>query len=202
MSNTRRAWKLAGVVNIVLVTVLACLWALGPVWADNSVNAPDQAALAGFDLSKGAIKITAQKLVTNQEENMAWFSMNVKATQGKTTIKADELTIWYKGENKADEVQSGLPASQSLEKIQALGNVEIVNDAFTSHSDEALYLQATGDLVLTGAPARVVAGKNTVSGETITRSKEGLLTFEGGVQAEFFPEGSKEDEEKPAEEGQ
>ncbi|WP_028313143.1 LptA/OstA family protein [Desulfatibacillum aliphaticivorans] len=202
MSNINHKRLLPSIIKIFLLTVFACVCSLGPLWADNSAQTPDQAALAGFDLSKGPIKIKAQKLVTNQEENKAWFSMDVVATQGKTTIKANELTIWYVGEKEQNDVQSGLPASQSLKKIQALGNVEIVNEAFTSHSDEALYLQKTGDLVLTGGPAKVVSGKNTVSGEIITRSKDGLLTFEGGVQAEFFPEKSEENKDKPAKEGE
>ncbi len=47
-----------------------------------------------FDLSKGPIKITAEKLVASQIDNMAEFSGHVNAIQGDTTVIADVLKIF------------------------------------------------------------------------------------------------------------
>ncbi|MBI9076865.1 MAG: hypothetical protein JEZ02_15765 [Desulfatibacillum sp.] len=201
MSNTLWRWNLGNPGRIVLFAVLIWLAALVPALAEPDAFSAPAASMVGFDLSKGSIRIKADTLVASQAENMARFEGHVVATQEKTIIKSDTLKIWYTPAPGADKEQGALPSTQALEKIQASGNVRITNDSFTSQSDQAIYTQKDGNLVLTGDQAEVISGRNKVQGATITRSREGLLTFEGGVVAEFFPEESGAGESKPAQEG-
>jgi lipopolysaccharide export system protein LptA len=136
------------------------------------------------------IHITADRLISNTADNQAEFTGNVKARQGETEIHADSLKILF-SDNSAPGNTS--PA-QSLEKLVAVGNVEIKFDNRLAVARQAVYITAQRMLVLSGE-ASVTSGDNTIAGETITFYRDdGRFTVEGGskgrVKAVILPEDS------------
>jgi lipopolysaccharide export system protein LptA len=156
-------------------------------------------AMAGTDVpgSKSAdpeakkIHITAQRLISDTNNNNAEFIGNVRASQGDTLITADSLKIFFAGRSEGGDTSP----TQSLEKLVATGNVEIKFDNRLAVARQAVYITAQRVLILNGPGATVTSGDNTISGETITFYREdGRFTVEGGtngrVKAVILPEES------------
>ena len=136
------------------------------------------------------IHITADRLTSSTTDNHAEFTGNVTARQGKTQIHSDSLKIIFSGKTASGNAS---PA-QSLEKLVAVGNVEIKFDNRLAVARQAVYITAQRMLVLSGE-ASVTSGDNTIAGETITFYRDdGRFTVEGGskgrVQAVILPEDS------------
>jgi lipopolysaccharide export system protein LptA len=136
------------------------------------------------------IHITADRLISNTADNQAEFTGNVKARQGETEIHADSLKILFSDKSAPGNTS---PA-QSLEKLVAVGNVEIKFDNRLAVARQAVYITAQRMLVLSGE-ASVTSGDNTIAGETITFYRDdGRFTVEGGskgrVKAVILPEDS------------
>jgi lipopolysaccharide export system protein LptA len=85
----------------------------------------------------------------------AVFSGKVVAKQDDITIFSDKLVVNYA--DKKNEV----------EKVEASGNVRIVQENRTGFADRAVYDSRSGRVVLTGMP-RVVQGGDSISGKVIT----------------------------------
>ena len=83
------------------------------------------------------------------------FTGKVVAKQGDITIFADKITVNY-ADKKGD-----------VEKIEASGNVRIVQQNKTGTAAQAVYDSSDGRITLTGNP-RVMQGGNSISGKTIT----------------------------------
>jgi lipopolysaccharide export system protein LptA len=123
------------------------------------------------------IRITSQRLISDQAKNQAEFIGKVRAVQGETSIFADSLTIFFSSTAKGDDTS---PA-QSINKLVASGNVEIKFDNRLAVARQAVYITAQRVLILKGPEARVTSGENTIRGETITFYREdGRFTVEGG----------------------
>ena len=105
--------------------------------------------------SKEPIEITADRLVTNNTEKWADFLGAVKAVQGKFTMTADALRVFYTGDLMNPPKDQ--PMRSSVEKFVAKGRVHIVTDHYTTDSQQAEYVQATDILTLTGPNSRVVS---------------------------------------------
>lgn len=123
------------------------------------------------------IVITADRLISDTQNNLARFEGSVKAIQGDTTIEADRLTVHYKKEGNP-QVAAGPDA---LSKITASGNVRIKFDNRLAVTDEAVYITDQRILTLTGSPARVTSGKDQVTGAVITLHRDsGRIEVQGG----------------------
>ena len=136
------------------------------------------------------IVIVSDKLVSNNKEQFAEFTGNVKATQGTTQINADRLKIYYS--NRPDSPVGTAPGEESIQKIVASGKVVIRMDDREARSENAVYEAAKGVLILTGKNSRVASGDNYVSGEKITLYRnEDRMTVESTakqrVEAVFYP---------------
>ena len=178
---------------LLITLVLTCAFyrpALGAAQDTGEKNAPEQ--------QETPIEISADKLITNSEEQYAEFIGNVKAIQGNFVITSGVLRIYYEG----DLVNTGAKASgseqESLKKIVATENVKIVSDRYTATSDRAEYDAVTDIIILSGTDATVVSGKNSISGNKITlNQKSGEVKVEGGpkkrVKAVFYSEGGGSD---------
>lgn len=126
------------------------------------------------------IRITADKLVTDNQKRSARFSGNVKAAQGETVITCDLLTLFYKGQ---DGVSSSGPTS-SIERMKADGNVRIEFDNKVAVSNQAVYIIKERKLVLTGEGSKVVSGQDEIVGSKITFFRDtGKVAMEGDVKA-------------------
>lgn len=112
-------------------------------------------AAAHKDRSNLPIAIKANELAADNKGKTAIFSGKVVAKQGDITIYADQLTINY-GDKKND-----------VEKIEANGNVRIVQENRIGTATHAVYESKLGRITLTGNP-KIMQGADTMSGNIIT----------------------------------
>ncbi len=138
------------------------------------------------------IKIHADRLTINGDANWAEFTGKVKVVQGKTTIAAERLRIYYKGkaEAKTDQVS---PRGGELEKIEAYGNVRITMDNRVAVTPKAVYSTADQTLTLEGEGSRLQSGRDTIVGKKIVFfRREGRIRVTGSpgkqVEAIIFSE--------------
>ena len=129
------------------------------------------------------VEVTAKHLEALKLQHQVVFTGEVVAKQGDITLYCDKLTIF------------SLPEVDQVDRMEAFGNVRVVQLDRTATSDEAIYRQQAGTLVLIGNAA-VHQGANQVAGDEITlylqedrsvvKSKE-----TGRVRAVLFPEQKK-----------
>ncbi|CAG0951754.1 lipopolysaccharide transport periplasmic protein LptA [Geobacter sp.] len=101
------------------------------------------------------ITIKSNELFTDSKSKTATFTGKVIARQGDLTIYADKLVVYYK-EDGGD-----------LDRVEASGNVRIVQGDRLATAREGVYQSAEQKIILTGDP-KVIQGENTVSGKVIT----------------------------------
>lgn len=107
------------------------------------------------DLSKQTITVKSNEMIADNKGKTATFLGKVVAKQGAITIFSDKLIVSYAG-NKGD-----------LDKVEAFGNVRIIQLNRTGFADQAVYDSRNGRIVLTGSP-RVVSGGDSIRGKVIT----------------------------------
>lgn len=107
------------------------------------------------DRSSLPIAIKSNGLAADNKGKTAIFTGKVVAKQGDVTIYADRLTINY-GARKND-----------VEKIEADGNVRIIQENRIGTASHAVYESKQGRITLTGNP-KIMQGADTMSGNTIT----------------------------------
>jgi lipopolysaccharide transport protein LptA len=147
--------------------------------------------------SKEPIEITADRLVTNNTEKWADFLGAVRAVQGKFTMTADRLRVFYSGDLMNPPKGEGL--GSSVEKFVATGRVHIATDQYTTDSQQAEYVQATDILTLTGPNSRVASGGNIITGPRIVLQRsEGKAVVEGAGSERVKAVFSQEPKEKNA----
>lgn len=125
------------------------------------------------------IRITADRLVTDNAKRSAQFSGNVKAVQGNTVITADRLTIFYNSGGSSSSNSS----VQNIERLKAEGKVRIEFDNKVAVSNQAVYIIAERKLILSGPGSKVVSGQDEISGSKITFFRDdGRVALEGDGQ--------------------
>jgi lipopolysaccharide export system protein LptA len=102
------------------------------------------------------ITIKSNELAADNKGKTAVFSGKVVAKQGDVTIFCDKMTVYY-GNAEGD-----------IDKIEADGNVRIVQENRTGMAAHAVYESREGRITLTGGNPRVMQGSDTVSGKIIT----------------------------------
>jgi lipopolysaccharide export system protein LptA len=102
------------------------------------------------------ITIKSNDLTADNKGKTAVFSGKVVAKQGDVTIFCDRMTVYY-GAVQGD-----------IDKIEADGNVRIVQENRTGMSSHAVYDSKEGRVTLTGGNPKVMQGSDTVSGKIIT----------------------------------
>src|SRR4051812_21642887 len=115
-----------------------------------------QAAPVRKDRSGTPITIKSNELSADNKGKTAVFTGKVVAKQSDITIHSDKLTIRYS--DKKDDV----------EKIEADGNVRIVQENRTGFAAHADYDSREGRITLSGGNPKVMQGSNTITGKTIT----------------------------------
>ncbi len=164
--------------------------------------------------SNEPIDIESDVLVVHDQQKYATFTGNVKAVQGTTTLRAEQLDVHYvgggggfaAGETKpaaSDAASAGdkpQDASQDqqaqITKIEAKGNVIITSDRDqTTTSDWALY-DVPAQLVTVGGNVVLTQGQNVLKGDRLVIDlKTGESRFEnpgtnaagGRIRALFVP---------------
>lgn len=125
------------------------------------------------------ITIKSNELATDSRNRTATFIGKVIARQGDLTIYSDRLVVHYKGDGN------------ELEKVEAFGNVRIVQGDRLATAREGVYISSEQKIVLTGDP-RVFQGENEVSGKVITyyvNEEKSVVTGgpDGRVEAVIVP---------------
>ena len=105
--------------------------------------------------SREPLKIKSDTLRADSEKNMATFEGKVVARQGDLTLYADRLQITYSG------------AARELSKVEAFGNVRILQGNRQASGAHALYDPKGARIVLDGGP-KVVQGDDVITGKIIT----------------------------------
>ena len=115
--------------------------------ADNSVRK---------DRSNLPITIKSNELTADNKGNSAIFSGKVVAKQGDITIFSDKLIVNYAEKNG------------DVDKVEAIGNVRIVEHNRTGIASQAVYESRDGRITLTGPPnPKIIEGSDSVSGKVI-----------------------------------
>lgn len=106
-------------------------------------------------VSSAPISIKSNELHADNDKKTAVFEGKVVARQADLTLYADRLVITY--------------ASQGgdLNRVEAFGNVRIVQGKRQAFGAHATYENKSGKIVLDGNP-RVLQGDDEVTGEVIT----------------------------------
>lgn len=121
-------------------------WAVGPANAD---DAP--------------IHIAADHMSSTEKSNSVIFTGDVDAKQGDVRILSDEMTVFYSPKAKSED---GAQATQQVEKLICVGNVEITRGEWLGTSKKMIYLSKERQIVLMDN-AKAWQGQNMVSGDKI-----------------------------------
>ena len=125
------------------------------VWYLFQVSAVHSAGTVHLDRSNMPISVKSNEMTADNKGKTAIFSGKVVAKQGDITIFSDKLVVNYADKNG------------EVEKVEAIGNVRIVQQNRIGFADNAVYDSHNGRIVLTGTP-RVVQGGDSISGKVIT----------------------------------
>ena len=125
------------------------------IWCLFSFSGITVAAPVHKDRSSLPITVKSNEMSADNKGKIATFSGKVVAKQGDITIFSDKLIVMYADKNG------------EVEKVEASGNVRIIQLNRTGFADQALYDSHNGRIILTGTP-RVVQGGDSISGKVIT----------------------------------
>lgn len=132
------------------------------------------------------IQITADRLISDSNNNNAEFIGNVKVVQNQTTITADRLRLIYpeNGRGPKDGPGQTEMSADSIDTIEAFGHVRIEFDNRVAVGEKAVYTTAERKLILTGPGARLTQGPDVVEGSSITFYRDsGRIEMVGEVKA-------------------
>jgi lipopolysaccharide transport protein LptA len=115
----------------------------------------------------GPLRITSETLVVNHAKNRAQFSGSVHLTRDNFELRCDRLVAFYSQK-----------AGGELEQAEAYGNVSMRQGEKRGSSNEAIYKQSEGILILIGK-AKVEDPEGMVRGEKIVHN---IHTMETRVQ--------------------
>ena len=120
------------------------------------------------------IEFSSDRLIFNQERNLAELFDGVKIIRGKTILNAEYVKAIYSKANK-------------LEKIFAERNVELKSDQDIARADTAIYSLTENSISLIGN-AQLLQGANNIMADQITINTEtGLTQLLGSVKTIISP---------------
>ena len=108
------------------------------------------------------IRIEADRMVSQEQDNSVVFIGNVDASQGQVTIRSDEMTVFY----VQNEGVKGKKQSNKVKKLTCIGNVEVTQDDWLGTGKRMDYFAKARKVILTG-DAKAWQGQNMIAGKTI-----------------------------------
>lgn len=147
------------------------------------------------------IQIESDHMLSNQKENSVFFSGKVEAEQGDVIIHADEMTVYYTSSNATmgDKTGTGTETSRKIQRLWAVGNVEITKEEWVATGDTAEYFEDERKVVLIGN-TKVWQDNNLVTGDKfIMYLDEGKSIVERSTQknervkAFFYPDSKSQE---------
>lgn len=126
------------------------------------------------------IEVTAQQLEADQGQRQATFTGEVVAKQGDITLYCNKLVVY------------SLAEQDQVDRLEAFGQVRVVQLDRTATADRAVYRQSQGTLALFGN-AEVHQGQSRVAGDEIVvflQENRSLVKSgdSGRVRAVLFPQ--------------
>lgn len=106
------------------------------------------------------IRIRADRMISQEQENSVVFMGNVDANQGETVIQCDEMTVFYANEDKQKS------STSRVKKLICKGNVKVTNGDWLGTGKRMDYFEKEKKVILSG-DAQAWQGPNMVQGETI-----------------------------------
>ncbi|MBU1565296.1 MAG: lipopolysaccharide transport periplasmic protein LptA [Proteobacteria bacterium] len=137
------------------------------------------------------IHIEANRMTSTEKSNSVVFTGDVDAKQGDVRIRSDEMTVFYnqlesptkEKDKKKVAPQADKKATQQVEKLICIGNVEVTRGEWLGTSKKMIYLSKERQVILTDN-AKAWQGQNMVSGEKIIYYlDEGRSEVIGGSKA-------------------
>ena len=120
------------------------------------------------------IEFNSDRLIFNQERNLAELFDEVKIIQGKTVLSAEYVKAIYSKTNK-------------LEKVFAERNIELKSEQDIARADTAIYSLKENSISLIGN-ARLIQGANNIMADQILINTEtGLTQLLGSVKTVISP---------------
>lgn len=116
------------------------------------------------DNEEPPINIEADHMVSKEQSNTVVFTGNVDASQGKITIRTDEMTVHYE---EAGSPNKDKKKSSKVKRLVCIGNVEVTQENWLGTGERMDYYADERKVVLSGN-AKAWQDKNMVSGKTIT----------------------------------
>ena len=111
------------------------------------------------------ITIEADHMTSTEKTYSVVFTGDVDAKQGDIRIRADKMTVYYtKPEKKAKK--GAKKASQQVEKLVCVGNVEVTRGEWLGTGKKMIYLSDERQVILMDS-AKAWQGQNMVSGSKI-----------------------------------
>lgn len=111
---------------------------------------------------KNKTYISADRLVSRSRSGMVIFSGNVTLKQDRTTIKADNIAVYYR---KSRQPRAGrVNGLEAVRKIEANGRVVIRFDDMVAKTSEAVYTKINQKIVLSGPGSLIQQGSHSISG--------------------------------------
>lgn len=173
---------------LIIVFVSLSLLGMNPA---NVFSAKSKEALKK-EQEKNPIQIQSDKLRSENEGKKFIFSGNVLSTWGDLEIKSDILEVYSNPKTKVKRKKATddlSQASQDLDKIIAIGNVDIKKGHRRAKGDRAHYDNKRQIIIVTGEPtATAWEGENIIRGKKMTFVlAEDLFKVEGRVNLVLNP---------------
>lgn len=156
-----------------LKSLIICLISLSFLGMNpgNAFSAKSKESLKN-EQKKQPIEIQSDKLRSENEGKKFIFSGNVLSTWGDLEIKSDILEVYSNPEGKSNRKKATGnvdQTSQDLDKIIAIGNVNIKKGDRRAKGDRAHYDNKGQIIIVTGEPhATAWEGKNIIKGKKMT----------------------------------
>ena len=160
-------------------------------------------ALQGFSQNRDQpVSIKAQSLDVQDRSKVATFSGKVQVVQGDTTLRCRTLVVYYDGDTTGGPtVQSpapGGPGSQQIRRMEAKGDVLVIQKDQTASGDRAIYDTQQKTVTLYAPPGGAVAitqGPNIMKGASlIVHLDSGVSHLQGAgrqVEGLIIPSSTK-----------
>lgn len=158
---------------------LALLWLATALLTPLGAVAQDQTPFGGFthDASQ-PVEIAADSLAVNQADGTATFRGDVLVGQGTLRLSAQEITVFYDGDQ----------ATGQISKMLASGSVTLTNGAEAAEAENAEYDVASGKVKMTGE-VLLTQGGNALSGEALEIDlNDGTAQMTGRVRTILQPQ--------------
>ena len=181
-------------IRIVAVAVALCSLSLA-AWAEDATPKPSGLSKN----SKEPIAIEADALEVFDKEQRAIYSGNVIVTQGDTVMKAKKMVIFYdKPPETAGAAAPTAPdADTSIRRVEAEGNVVIIDKDQIATGDNGVYENATDMVTLTGNVA-LSKGQNVTKGSKLVYNLgTGVANVDAGATGRVTSSFISSDKPKP-----